>query len=97
MGLFLGKDFRANMNWSNVCGNLWGSNNCSSLWSISCEIRVCKSCKKSQTEEQLRTVQLLMDLIGDSQLMPMWRVHSQGGRYTSRNEDKEEKVELKPL
>ena len=31
VGLFLGKDFRANMDWSIVCWNMWGSDNCSSL------------------------------------------------------------------
>ena len=66
------------------------------VWAAKSGVCVCKSCKKSESEEQLRTAQLLMDLMGDSQSMPMRRVHSQGVRYPSRTGDTDEKVELEP-
>ena len=54
---------------------------------------------KTKSDEQRWTAQLLMDLMGDSQSMPMnnRRAPSPEVRYTSRNGHKEEKVELEPL
>ena len=66
------------------------------VWAARSGVLVCKSCKKSESEEQLRTAQLLIDLMGDSQSMPMRRVPTQGVRYTSRSGNAKEKVELEP-
>ena len=41
------------------------------VWVARSGVRVCKSCKKTESNEQRRTAQLLMDLMGDSQSMPM--------------------------
>ena len=67
-------------------------------WAAKSRVRVFKSCKKTESDEQLRTAQLLMDLMGDSQSMPMnnKRTPSQEVRYTLRRGNKEEKVELEP-
>ena len=67
------------------------------VWVAKSGVRVCKSCKKAESDEQRRTAQ--MDLMGDSQLMPMnnRRAPPSEVRYTSRNRHKEEKVELEPL
>ena len=68
------------------------------VWVTRSGVRVCKSCKKTESDEQWRTAQLLMDLMGDSQSMPMnnRRAPPPEVRYTSRNRNREEKVELEP-
>ena len=69
------------------------------VWVARSGVRVCKSCKKTESDEQRRTAQLLMDLMGDSQSMPMnnRRAPPPEVRYTSRHGHKEEKVELESL
>ena len=71
------------------------------VWFAKSGVRVCKSCKKSESDEQLRTAQLLMELMGDSQSMPMNNRRAPppptGVRFTARNGNQEEKVELEPL
>ena len=63
-------------------------------------MRVCKSCKKTtETDEQLRTAQLLVELMGDAQSMPMNNRRSPpppNVRYTAGH-DQEEKVEMNVL
>ena len=68
-------------------------------WIAKSGMRVCKSCKKRESEDNRRTAQLLMDLMGDSQSMPMnnRRPPPPDVRYTSRFGNKEEKVELTEL
>ena len=68
-------------------------------WIARSGVKVCKSCKKKESEDNRRTAQLLMDLMGDSQSMPMnnKRVPPPDVRYTSRFGNKEEKVELTEL
>ena len=68
-------------------------------WIAKSGMRVCKSCKKKESEDNRRTAQLLMDLMGDSQSMPMnnKRAPPPDVRYTSRFGNKEEKVELTEL
>ena len=41
------------------------------VWVARSGVQVCKSCKKTESDEQLRTAHLLMELMGDSQSMPM--------------------------
>ena len=66
------------------------------VWAVRSGARVCRSCKKTESEEQLRTAQLLMELMGDSQLMPMnnRRAFAPSASYTARQGNREEKVEL---
>ena len=68
-------------------------------WAARSGVRVCKSCKKTQSDEELRTAHLLMELMGDSQSMPMnnRRAPPPDVRYTSRFGNKEEKVEITEL
>ena len=68
-------------------------------WVARSGVRVCRSCKKKESEDNRRTAQLLMDLMGDSQSMPMnnRRAPPPDVRYTSRFGNKEEKVELTEL
>jgi len=67
-------------------------------WVARSGVRVCKSCKKTESDEQLRTAHLLMEL-GDSQSMPMnnRRAPRPNVRYTTRQGHKEEKVEMETL
>ena len=67
-------------------------------WIARSGVRVCKSCKKTESDDQRRTAQLLMDLMGDSQSMPMnnRRAPPPHVRYTTRFGNREEKVELAP-
>ena len=70
------------------------------VWAAKSGVRVCKSCKKTtETDEQLRTAQLLVELMGDAQSMPMnnRRGPPPNVRYTSRQGNKEEKVELETM
>ena len=69
------------------------------VWAARSSIRVCKSCKKTETDEQRRTAQLMMELMGDSQLMPMAnrRAPAPSARFTTRRGSREEKVELENL
>ena len=70
------------------------------VWAAKSGARVCKSCKKKpQSDEELRTAHLLMELMGDSQSMPMnnRRAPPPDVRYTSRFGNKEEKVEITEL
>ena len=62
------------------------------VWVAKSGVRVCKSCKKTESDEQGRTAQLLMDLMGDSQSMPMnnRRAPPPEIRYTSRSENRED-------
>ena len=66
-------------------------------WVARSGVRICKSCKKTASDERWRTAQLLMDLMGDSKSMPMnnRRAPPPEVRYTSRSGNKE-KVELDP-
>jgi len=68
------------------------------VWVARSGVRVCKSCKKTESDEQLRTAHLLMEL-GDSQSMPMnnRRAPPPNVRYTTRHGHKEEKVEMETL
>ena len=68
-------------------------------WVARSGIKVWKTCKKKESEDNRRTAQLLMDLMGDSQSMPMnyRRAPPPDVRYTSRYGNKEEKVELTEL
>ena len=68
------------------------------VWVARSGVRVCKSCKKTESDEQLRTAHLLMEL-GDSQSMPMnnRRAPRPNVRYTTRQGHKEEKVEMETL
>ena len=65
------------------------------VWVARSGVRVCKSCKKTESDEQLRTAQLLMDLMGDSQSNR--RAPPPNVRYTTRQGHKEEKVEMETL
>ena len=67
-------------------------------WIARSGVRVCKSCKKTESDKQRRTTQLLMNLMGDSQSMPMnnRRAPPPEVRYTTRQRNREEKVELEP-
>ena len=70
------------------------------VWAAKSGVRVCKSCKKTtETDEQLRTAQLLVELMGDAQSMPMnnRRGPPPNVRYTARQGNKEEKVELETM
>ncbi len=70
------------------------------VWAAKSGARVCKSCKKKpQSDEELRTANLLMELMGDSQSMPMnnRRAPPPDVRYTTRFGNKEEKVEITEL
>ena len=55
--------------------------------------------KTTESDEQLRTAQLLVELMGDAQLMPMnnRRGPPPNVRYTARQGNKEEKVELETM
>ena len=70
------------------------------VWAARSGVRVCKSCKKpTETDEQLRTAQLLVELMGDAQSMPMnnrRRPPPPNVRYTA-GLGKEEKVELETM
>ena len=69
------------------------------VWAARSGVRVCKSCKKTESDEQLRTAQLLMELMGDSQSMPMnnRRAPTRNVRFTARKGNKEEKVESETM
>ena len=70
------------------------------VWAAKSGVRVCKSCRKTtETDEQLRTAQLLVELMGDAQSMPMnnRRGPPPNVRYTARQGNKEEKVELETM
>ena len=69
------------------------------VWAVRSGAWVCRSCKKTESDEQLRTAQLLMELMGDSQSMPMnnRRAPAPHARYTVRRGNKEEKVELETM
>jgi len=69
------------------------------VWAAKSGARVCKSCKKkAPSDDELRTANLLMELMGDSQSMPMNnRRVTPDVRYTSRFGNKEEKVEMTEL
>ena len=54
----------------------------------------------TETDEQLRTAQLLVELMGDAQSMPMnnkRRPPPPNVRFTARQGNKEEKVELETM
>ena len=55
-------------------------------WVARSGVRVCKSCKKTESDDQVRTAHLLMEFMGDSQSMPMnnRRAPPPDVRYTSR-------------
>jgi hypothetical protein len=68
-------------------------------WAVKSGAKLCKSCKrKTPSDEELRTANLLMELMGDNQSMPMNNRRAPPDvRYTSRFGNKEEKVEITEL
>ena len=103
MGLFLGEDSRTYLDGSFVLWDLqWTIITAAQhgVWAARSGVRVCKSCRKTtESDEQLRTAQLLMELMGDSQSMPMnnRRGPPPNVIYTARQGNKEEKVELETM
>ena len=70
------------------------------VWAAKSGVRVCKSCTKTtKSDEQLRTAQLLVELMADAQSMPLnnRRGPPPNVRYTARQGNKEEKVELETM